>query len=477
MELMILIPAVACWVVLARSSARHALVDVYLPAILLLPQYYSLRFPHLPPLRFADTAILPLGVAMLAKYMRRWRLAWMDLWVLLFAVSAALSEGLSTELANGQWVRLFTDPSEKMQASLLDNGVFQLFAGITTIVLPYMAGKLLIEHGEVNGQPVRKVLLRRMVAMLAMVAVICVFDFVAGRSSWQTVWRHFFPGQPMLWPMQMRWGFGRIAGPFAHAILAGMMFLMGLVYFFWLRRFAPGWGVRRLVEGLPLTVRGGMLAAIAAGLLMTQSRGPWLGMALSLLLIFLMQRFSVVKAAAIFVALTAVLSAAGYYYGKQYTNLEPSQSSKEEQQSAIYRRDLLRNYRPIVMARKAFGWGITTYPTMAGQQSIDNEYLMLAVTQGFTGLGLFLAIVAGSAGRLLWLAARPMAAEDKGLVIAHLAVLIGLMTAVATVYLGEQALLLFFLIVGWVQGMNPARAGVGVGGGLVEQFKFRRVLS
>jgi len=78
MELIVLVPALACWAVLARGSIRQALLYVYLPAVLLLPNYFILRFPHLPPLSFADMAILPLGVAMAATEMRRWRLDWMD---------------------------------------------------------------------------------------------------------------------------------------------------------------------------------------------------------------------------------------------------------------------------------------------------------------------------------------------------------------------------------------------------------------
>jgi len=108
MAAIILIPAAVCWAVLALGSARKALLYVYLPALLLLPQYYVLRLQHLPPLTFADAAILPLGVALAFKGMRRWRLAWMDLWVLLFAVCASLSEALSTELANGDCAAVLT---------------------------------------------------------------------------------------------------------------------------------------------------------------------------------------------------------------------------------------------------------------------------------------------------------------------------------------------------------------------------------
>src|SRR5208283_3513899 len=101
MELIVLLPAVACLVVLTTGSARSALINVYLPAVLLLPQSFELRFAHVPPLTFAAAAILPLGVAVLATEMRRWRFDWMDLLVVLFAVSAALSEGISAALADG----------------------------------------------------------------------------------------------------------------------------------------------------------------------------------------------------------------------------------------------------------------------------------------------------------------------------------------------------------------------------------------
>ena len=461
--------------VLARGSARSALINVYLPSVLLLPQYFELRFPHLPPLTFADAAIVPLGIALCVSEMRRWRFDWMDLFVVLYAVSTALSEGFSTVLAEGTWPRLFTSPAETLPGNV-NNGIFELITGTMTVILPYMVGKLLIEGGEYKGQPVRKVFLQRMATMLAFVAVVSVFDFLTGRSTWQATFKHFFPDQPLLWPTQVRWGFGRITGAYAHAILAGMVFLMGLTYCVWLRSFAPGWGVRKIIKGLPLTLRGLVLWAIIGGLLMTQSRGPWLGVMLAMVFVYLMRTLAVAKATVIFLLLLAVFSTAGYLLGNAYTKAGPTQGLSEEQQTAIYRRDLVHNYMPAVKIRKLFGWGITTYPAMGGQKSIDNEFLLLAVTQGLVGLGLFLLIVAGSGGRLLWLAARPMVAEDRGLIVAHLAVLIGMMTALATVYLGEQAALLFFVVVGWVQGMNPPRVSVE-GRGAIASFGFRRVLT
>jgi len=255
-----------------------------------------------------------------------------------------------------------------------------------------------------------------------------------------------------------------------------MIFLIGLVYCLWLRSADPNWGARRLIQGLPFTLRGLSLAAIVAGLLMTQSRGPWIGVGLALIFALLTRYLSVAKAVLVFAAFCTVFAAGTLYFINQYTEKAISQASTEEQRNAIYRRQLLTNYTPLVMERKAFGWGITTLPAVNGQVSIDNQYLMLAVTEGFTGLAAFLAIVTGSAMKLLRMLSRPIHSEDRMLALAHLAVLIGLMTTLAIVYMGEQVVMLFFLIAGWVQAMHPAVERVQLANPLVAPVGFRRVL-
>ena len=478
MAVIILIPALACWAVLALGSARKALLYVYLPALLLLPQYYVVRVPHLPPLTFADAAVLPLAIALAFTGMRRWRLAWMDLWVLLFAVCAGLSEALSTELANGDWIRLFSPDfalSQRLSTNLAD-GALMFISGLMTIVLPYVMGKLLIEQEDGERHAMRRRLVGQMAALLAIVAALSVYDFLTGISGWQKVANHFFISQFELWPPQVRWGFGRIAGPYGHAILAGIIFLMGLVYCLWLRDADRSWGARRLFSGLPITVRGLILTAIVAGLLMTQSRGPWIGVGMALVFAFLTRYLPVGKAAAVFLIFIAAFSGVGYYYANRYTDRAISQAASEEQRNAIYRRQLLANYAPLVIERPAFGWGVTTVPAVKGQTSIDNQFLMLAVQEGFAGLGVFLAIVMGSAMKLLRMISQPIGHEDRMLAYAHLAVLIGLMTTLSTVFLGEQAVMLFFLFVGWVQAMRPVLEHAQVVSGLAPQAGFRRVL-
>ena len=116
-------------------------------------------------------------------------------------------------------------------------------------------------------------------------------------------------------------------------------------------------------------------------------------------------------------------------------------------------------------------------PRPKEQRSVDNEYLLLAAEQGLTGLALFLAILLSSGVRLFRLAAGPLDGEDRALVFAHLTILMGLMTALTTVYLGEQALVLLFFIIGWIHAVRPAGVEVQQGSGKASAFQFHEVLT
>jgi O-antigen ligase len=258
-----------------------------------------------------------------------------------------------------------------------------------------------------------------------------------------------------------------------------MIFLMGLIYCLWLCNVDPEWGKRRLIAGLPINLRNMVLFGLFLGLLMTQSRGPWLGMLLALGFVGLTRILSVGRAAVTFLGLLAVFSMVVFVVGQKYTAMDMDKAATEDQRSAIYRAQLLDAYAPIVAQRKAFGWGITNYPVAPGQKSIDNEYLLLSVTQGFFGLGMFLVIAAGNGLRLLRFVAMPLAHEDRLLVFAHLAILIGLLTTVATVYMGEQVTPMYFLMTGWIAGMHPRPVEGSDAGlpGFKRSFGFRRVVA
>ncbi|WP_420236777.1 O-antigen ligase family protein [Telmatobacter bradus] len=463
MSVITLIPGLICLLMLASGSLRKVLLSVYLPTLLLLPTYYVARLAHLPPLSFSDAVALPLGIALFYTLGRRWHFSWMDLWVFLYAFAVVLSEGLSTELADGNWVHLLSTgltASQRVGTNIADSGLM-FFRNLLTIVFPYMVGKLMLEQPDASGQNARRPFVLRFCTLLSIVGWYSIVDFVTKRNSWMRVGSILFPSQESGWPQMVRWGFGRIAGPYGHAILAGMIFLIGLIYCIWFLQSEPTWGQRRLIKSLPITQRTLLLGGVALGLLMAQSRGPWMGMGLSLVFLLLNRYLPPLKAGLVFLAFLSLFGTASYVYGKHYTDKEITQAVNEEQRNVIYRRNLLKNYAPLVAERPIFGWGITTYPTVHGQRSIDNQYLLLALTEGAFGLGLFLLIALGSLWKMLRLIMRPIDEETRRLAFAHISVFIGLLTSLATVYMGEQVVMLFFLMAGWVQSMHPKAPGDG----------------
>jgi O-antigen ligase len=199
------------------------------------------------------------------------------------------------------------------------------------------------------------------------------------------------------------------------------------------------------------------MVAMIAGLWMTQSRGPWIGAMILFAVLWLPLASSFRQALAVVLVLSAVGGTGAYLYGKKYTAGSREQAQTVEQEDAIYRRELIGNYMPLVLEKPLTGWGISFYPSVRGQKSIDNEYLFLAVTQGVPGLLLFVAISVGGCVRVARLLRYAERADDRFLLYAHLAVVVSLLVTMTTVYLGQQVEPLYFLVLGWMQAMDRDR--------------------
>lgn len=439
-ETILFVPAGIATVVVILGGARRGFLWVYLPTLLLLPMYFTLRFPHLPPVTFLDMATIPVALALIAEGLPGWRLRAMDLLVFCFALSAGYSE------AHG---------------GTMQDGGLQVYANLIAVVFPYMMGRQWMEprKGASHEDAVRwrAQFVRIFLGLLTLDAAIGVYDFLSGKSSSQRVWRVFFPDQTVDWPEQMRWGFGRIQGPFAQAILAGMIFTIGIAYCMWMQRADGRWGARPLTAVLRLRWRNVAMVALIAGLLMAQSRGPWIGGLILLAVLWLPLASSFRQALAVVLVLSAVGGVGAYLYGRKYTAGSREHAQTVEQEDAIYRRELIGNYMPLVLEKPLTGWGVSFYPSVRGQKSIDNEYLFLAVIQGVPGLLLFVVMSVGGCVRVARLLRNAERADDRFLLYAHLAVVVSLLVTMTTVYLGQQVEPLYFLVLGWMQAMDRDR--------------------
>lgn len=435
-----------------RESVESAALNVFLPVLLLVPAIYSLHIPHLPPISCSDAALIPIGFAAIASRFRTLRLRRTDLWILAFAFAGFYTDCLNLDVPTA--IYNFLDP------------------GLLGGVLAYFVGRFLIEQG---GN--RERFVRRVVVLLAVVGVISIAEFAGHRNLFVATTHRFF-GRADYWGDQYRSGFLRVKGPFMGAEEAGIVFLIGFFLSLWLRfrsRSDPSGTPEKKYLGVRLSTW--WIIGIAAGLAMTLSRGPLLGAAAG----YLLARAGLVrhKRAALIVAL--VLIAAGgvlaYRKAAAYSRIYddqatlPAYNPSEASDSAAYRTRLYEAYKTVAERGGFFGWSATAYPRSASFSSIDNEYLLLWVTQGKIGVCLFMLIIAEGGLTIVACVVRSRDPADIALYSCLGGMLVGLAVVLTTVFLAGQGSTLFFLCSGWIQSLaSEAWAPVSV-----PRFAFRKV--
>jgi hypothetical protein len=434
-----------------RQSAESALLDVFLPVLLLVPAIYFLHIPHLPPLSCYDVVLLPLGAAALLSRSHNWRFHRTDLWVIAFAVADFITDYINLGMRTAVY-------------DILDPG----FLGG---VFAYFIGKMMIEQ---TGY--REKFVRRVVVLLGAVGFLSVTEFFLHRNLFVVLTHRFF-GRVDYWGDQYRSGFLRVKGPFMGAEEAGMVFLIGFCLSLWL------WYVNRNPEDVPeprlFGIRRSTLcvAGIVLGLAMTLSRGPMLGAVAA----YLIARIGLVKKKRMAALIAVLLIGAGALAAHQRAaslsrldnqgELVAGSPDDEAKASAAYRTRLYEVYKPVAEKGGLFGWSAAAFPRDITFWSIDNEYLLLWVAQGQVGLSLFILIVTESLLALFQAILRAQHPEDLSFYYCMAGMLIGLLLVLGTVFLGGQGYVLFFLCSGWIQAL-PDNEWVAR---RVPEFAFRRV--
>ena len=439
LPLIVLIPAIICTIALFRMSIQKVLLNVFLPIFTLVPVYYFWKVKLLPPIDFAEAVLLPLGIAILIKEWRRWHFTRSDLWLTLFFASACYPD-----LRNGDKTA----------------SIFILFTNLCLAFVPYAIGKLVIEtHGG------RIPFLKRLLTLLSVSCVIAFYEYRMGRNPFTILMAPFFPDEHFAWKTQIRWGHGRVSGPFGQSELAGMMLFFGIVlalylayYHLWEPRFANA-------TWLPIKKSTTITVLIGSTLLLTQARGPWLGALVAIPLALIGRARNIRRMTSLFLAVCLVCGPLAYVGMQNYTSATAPGSA--EQETAAYRAKMLDNYIPIAIAGGATGWG-KDFPRVWGQDSIDNEYLFVALTQGYVGFFAFSLIGIEAVIDLIAASAHGRTRHDRYFAFSLLGVFVGILVTVFTVFLGNQPYQLFFLLAGWAQALRPRSADA-------PEFAFRQV--
>jgi len=433
-----------------------AFLNVYLPCTFLMPYYYSVRIPHLPLLSAGDAALLPIGIAVLFHPKIKWRFTRMDLWVTIFVASYAISEVMREYV-----------PKDGMSLWLQD--------GFVEMFLAYVVGRQVIEP-ELRLETIKRIL------FLFMIQVpFAFYEFRFGQNPWLNIGRSVFGLNDVGWFVQLRGGTARIATCFSGAIVAGMMFMVVAALNFFLMqiykenktRLGPSMAILQKYR-LPFFL-------LPILVFMTGSRMPLVCTAL-VFLIALIPRFKNLRTGVIVILLVAGTGAAVVYgYFERYTSVSEDQATDEAQTSAIYRKQLLENYAPVLEAGGWLGYGQMSHPTVMGQGSIDNGYMLVQLAQGKLGKYVFELIAFESIFCLALCAYRFKSRENTFFVFFMMGALTGLFVSLLSVAMGEQTPQVIFLLLGWAQSIQDTRP---VGAGATEEsmqpepkFRFKRVIA
>lgn len=442
MSIVVLIPTVLCIAALFYWPLTKTFLNVYLPVVLLVPIYYYWKVASLPAINFSEAVLMPLGIAVAVKEFRHWRFTVGDIAVAVFVFACFFSE----------W-----------RSGRHTNAIFDGFDAIFLAFAPYMIGKTLIEpYG------IRVATAKRFVFLLFLACLVAVYEYPMGQNPFSLMWSPFFPDEAFAWKTQIRWGFGRVSGPFGQSELAGLILFTGLILALWVSHRRQ-WSDR--FRGLEWTgLRKGVTITVVIILtqITTQARGPWLGCLAALPVSFIGRAKHTRRAAWIVFSVLALFTAITYSGLKNYVS--SGAPTSDEQETAQYRQHLLDNYTPIAQQGGVWGWG-ENFPQVPGQSSIDNEYLLVALMEGMAGLAAFSLLSVSTVLRLGSIALTTTDEDDRTFAFAMLGIFIGILGTISTVFLGNQTYELFFFLAGWAQGIRrpiPQRA---------EAFRFERVFT
>lgn len=410
-----------------RHGAARALLAVYLPMLLLIPDAFRAITPGLPDPNFNQAAIIPVAIAAALSHGRFWRPAPLDLLMILFALCVAWSD---------------------YSARGYDAAQNLVFAMLCSVIGPYTVARLL----TASDPALHVRLARRIVALVFVVGLIGVWEARFGYNPFMALIGPLFPGQGTGWVTTFRHGMARVAGPFSHAILAGIM--MAITYRLhrwlqqrgeWQREPLPGMG------WLPWAPDQVMRVALLAALFMTVARGPWLGALVGSGIAHVAMARNPRRAIWLSVAGLLLGGLIGGALLANYLDISPGQAMTMSQESALYRKVLFQKYFDIALDHMWFGWGLTDWPKVPGMESIDNYYLLLSLMHGLPAMLLLVAMLLGGALLCLRKALRePPRSHSLGYTFAAIFVLV--FVSLGTVYMGEQVLPMLFLTLGWAQG-------------------------
>ncbi len=454
MSLIFVLPAFISLFFIWRGRIATAFLSVYLPCLLLLPDEYAVRIPHLPPFSAADYALIPLGIVGFLKLIRSGSYKLMDALVFLYAASVSVSE-------------IRHEP-------VLNDGIFAAINTFVALGLAYVVGRQLIEP------ELRFAAMQRIVVLILWNGPCNLYEWRMGSSPYGILGAKLFGVTSQYGGgMQLRNGHGRVGSVFGGGECAGIAFAMAFCLNAWLGYLKS---IKARVD-LGRTLRILQKYHLAGLLLLlyvfgTQSRGPEIALGAGILILQI-TRFRRSRLMTIVVAMILI---AGYFatkvYFDSYTNVD--NAVNEQQGSAMYRKAMNQEYAPIAEAGGWTGYSVPGIPHVDGMNSIDNQYLLVHLAWGRLAYYLFILIALENVRTLVVRSWQSKDLQDRAFTLSMLAAMVVLWVTLLTVFLGSQLPQFSFLLLGWIQTaakVRPRQALQSESITPARGFSFRRVFT
>ncbi len=455
-QTLILLPALIALAMFNSSSAARVALRVYLPCMLIVPMYLAF---NMGGLIVSVTTFLSLFLAIIGLY--TWshtlRFTMLDAFILLYTISA------------------FPSDAQRHDAKL---GFYAFLLFFSKCMCPYLIGRTLIEQTSM-----RKEFAKVFVICLTVIAVISIWEYGTLQNLFQKYVERLL-NTWVAWPRQTRWGFARIAGPYGHAIVAGMIFSTGLLLQLWLVG-TKSWNSSKFLKFIrsgrkPLLIT----LTVGLGLFMTQSRGPWIGCGFGAVVASIGFARDRRRAATIALTTLAIAGSLTYVVLDKYTAVDDTKTTDRDQLNASYRRELIATYTPLIEQGGLWGWG-SPQPLKNGtagysnaQSSIDNEYIMVAMWQGWAGFVLFVGMIAITGIHLIRLCGTLRNRDDILFAYCMLGSVLAMAFSASTVSLADPMQQVWFLMMGWSVSIRPTMsADDAQTSATVGRFAFERVFA
>jgi hypothetical protein len=428
------LPAIIAYRMAMKSSPSDAFFRVYIPTLLLLPDYYRVITPGLPDPTFSQgVALVIFIVSMTRGGFKGYRFSHMDIVVLIYAGLVFNSE---------------------LQASGYSDAQNLMFAMLFSVLTPYLMAKSFIEPFGMRFE-----FTRRVVACLAVVSIINIWETRFGVNLFRVVLSPFFPGQGEGWLITFRFGMARSAGPYGHALSAGIIMMMGFRLQRWLQ-FSGAWPdkVKRL-GWLPIKFPQLMTLILTGGFFITFAKGSWLAGFLAGFVVAAGRMKQKLLAFMVVLVLLVVVGIPALAVFIDYASVGRANAKDDNQETACYRYELIQLYVDIAMEKEWTGWGLTKWPQVPSAPSIDNHYLLLFLMHGKLAFYCFLYVLIGTMVRLLiyGIGQPPPPSSGGSLAFTQASIYLGYIIAIATVYMGGQTIPMLFLLTGWSESYLKMR--------------------